>query len=591
MRLLLRVALTLFTLLAIWPAPGASAGTPPPNFNDTTVASGLSSPTAIAFLPGGGGLLVTEKGGALKLVNFGTVTTLVTVPVCTDSEMGLLGVAVDPGFSNNSGFIYLYRSNPGPSGCATASGRFNQVVRVTMTNGSVDINSLTVLLSGIQTDNGNHDAGTVRIGPDGKLWVSVGDTGVGDSGGPGASTNPYAQDLNSLNGKILRLELNGAPAAGNPFIGQIGKRPEIYAYGFRNPFRFGFEPVTGKAWVGDVGQSTREELDVIQSGKDYSWPYCEGTLPTGCEHPGDVLPILDYPRTGTGALGATIIGGAFAPSGFSLFGGDYFFADYIASKIYSAPVTAARDDLAAYPSDFVTGASGPVDVQFGPDGALYYVAINTGEVREVTPNYARPKGATPLRASLVPAYKACASPNRSHGGPLAVLSCNPPVQESSFLTVGTLDANGAAPNSVGWVRLNVVPGDPMTPPDEADVKLDTKITDVRSKTDLADYVGELQTRLPIRVTDLNNAPPAGSAATTTDTAFAFTVPCTVTADAAIGSTCTVATTADAVLPGSIKEEVRSNWQINQIEVLDGGADGLASTAGNTVFARQGVFAP
>src|SRR5207245_8050483 len=134
----------------------------------------------------------------------------------------------------------------------------------------------------------------------------------------------------------------------------------------------------------------------------------------------------------------------------------------------TAPVTPARDDLAAYPTDFVTGAAGPVDVQFGPDGALYYVAINSGEVREVTPNYARPKGATPLRASLVPAYRSCTSPNRMHGGPLAGGSCNPPVQQSNFLTVGTPDANGAAAKSIGSVRLDVMPGDPSTTADEAD---------------------------------------------------------------------------------------------------------------------------
>ena len=591
------MAVVVTALFALWPAASASAGTPPANFNDTVVASGLGSPTAIAFLPGGGGMLVTEKGGALKLVNqtSGAVSTLVSIPVCTDSEMGLLGVAVDPSFTNTNGnlngFIYLYRTNPSATGCASSTGRFNQVVRVTMVNGTVNIASLTVLLSGIQTDNGNHDGGTVRIGPDGKLWVSVGDTGVGDMGNPGDSTNPYSQDLNSLNGKLLRLELSGAPAAGNPFVGQPGKRGEIYAYGFRNPFRFDFEPVTGKAWLGDVGQSTREELDVLQSGGNYSWPYCEGTLPAGCQHPGDVAPILDYPRSGTGALGATIIGGDFAPSGFSTFGGDYFFGDYVASKLYRAPLNGARTNLAAYPTDFVTGAGGPTDVQFGPDGALYYVAINTGEVREVTPNYARPKGATPLRASLVPAYKTCTAPNRQHGGPLSVLSCNPPVQESGFLTVGTNDANGANPNSVGSVRLDVMDGNPSTPADEADVRIDASITDVRRQTDLTDYTGELQGRLPIRITDRNNSPPAGSAATMADTSFVFTIPCSVTVDPSIGSTCSVSTTADGVVPGSIKEEVRSNWQIGQIDVLDGGSDGLASTTPNTIFARQGIFTP
>ena len=122
-------------------------------------------------------MLVTEKGGALKLVQGGAATTLTTVPVCTASEMGLLGIAIDPAFNTN-GFVYLYRTKPAPpSGCATSTGRFNQVVRVTMSGNTVVAGSLTELLTGIRTDGGNHDGGTLRIGPDGKLWVSVGDTG------------------------------------------------------------------------------------------------------------------------------------------------------------------------------------------------------------------------------------------------------------------------------------------------------------------------------------------------------------------------------------------------------------------------------
>jgi glucose/arabinose dehydrogenase len=576
---------TLLALVAVTPA--AQAGTPPSIFSDNAVVSGLNAPTAIAFLPDGR-MLVTEKGGALKLVSGGSATTLATIPVCTASEMGLLGVAVDPGFAGDSGFVYLYRSAPAATGCASSTGRFNQIVRVTMANGTVDVATLTVLLTGIATDGGNHDGGGLRIGPDGKLWASVGDSGIGDFGNPGDSTNPYSQDLASLNGKILRIELSGAPAAGNPFIGTPGARPEIYAYGFRNPFRFGFDPVTGRAWVGDVGQSTLEELDVVQPGGDYSWPYCEGSLPAGCMHPGDVAPFFDYPRS----FGTTVIGGAFAPEGFGSFGGQYFFADYGASKIYSATPTPAHDDIAA-PVDFVTSAQGPVDIVFGPGSALYYVALNGGSVRKVTPNYPRPKGASPLRASLVPAYAACTSANRTHGAPLAFGSCTPPALQSSFLTGGTPDSNGVPANSVGFVTLRAVQGDPATPADEADIRLATTITDVRNRANLSDYSGELQARLPIRITDRDNPPSAGGsgAGTTQDGTFAFTVPCTTTADNSVGSTCMVSTTADAVTPGVIKEAMRTVWQVGQIDVTDGGADGQVGTPDNTVFARQGVFVP
>ena len=428
---ILRGLLTLLVLLAF--VPTAHAATPAPGFGDTLVAGGLTQPTAIAFLPDGR-LLVTEKAGALRLVTGGTTTTLITIPVCTTTdgsftEMGLLGVAVDPNFASN-GFIYLYRTNPGvTSGCSNAVDRFNQVVRVTMQGGTIDPASLTVLLSGMRTQTGNHNGGTVRIGPDGKLYVSVGDSGLGDQNPlPGQAQNPYAQDLNALEGKVLRLELDGSPAAGNPFIGQPGKRGEVWAYGFRNPWRFGFDPVTGLPWLGDVGQHTIEELDIVVSGGNYAWPHCEGTLPQGCQQANDVDPIFEYPHTGPDSLGEVIIGGAFAPSGFGLFGGHYFFADPSAGKIYRAAPNAAHDDLAGAPADFVTGANGyPADIVFGPDGGLYYVSFNAGEVRRVEPiNPPRPAGASPLRASLVLAYATCLNPNRQHGPPLSSGSCHPP---------------------------------------------------------------------------------------------------------------------------------------------------------------------
>jgi glucose/arabinose dehydrogenase len=152
----------------------AAAGTPAAGFTDSLVVGGLSAPIALAFLPDGS-LLIAEKGGAPKLFAGGTTRTLVTIPVCTASEMGLLGVAVDPNVSS-TGFIYLYRTKAGAGGCGTPAGRFNQVVRVTLADGVVNPSSLTELLSGIATDQGNHDGGVLRIGPDAKLWVGVGDT-------------------------------------------------------------------------------------------------------------------------------------------------------------------------------------------------------------------------------------------------------------------------------------------------------------------------------------------------------------------------------------------------------------------------------
>jgi glucose/arabinose dehydrogenase len=376
------LAQALLLLGAMSLASPARAGVPVPGFDETVFQGGLSAPVAIAFLPDGR-MLIAEKGGALKLSAGSSVSTLITIGVCTAAEMGLLGVAVDPNFGSN-GFIYLYRTD-NSAGCGSATGRFNQVVRVTMGPGdTVNQASLVVLLTGIRTDAGNHDGGVLRIGPDSKLYVGVGDTGLGDNRGPGTSINPYSQDLNSLNGKVLRLNLDGSIPSDNPFFNQAGKRGEIFAYGFRNPFRFGFDPMTGKLWVADVGDLTVEELDIVTSGGNYAWPHCEGTLPSGCENPGDIDPIFTYPHSGGSSLGTCIIGGAFAGPSFGGFNNDYFFGDCTSHRLFHAVPNGSRDDIGTPPL-FVDAADTPSDVIFGPDGALYYVAVDAGAVRRVAP--------------------------------------------------------------------------------------------------------------------------------------------------------------------------------------------------------------
>jgi hypothetical protein len=200
----------------------------------------------------------------------------------------------------------------------------------------------------------------------------------------------------------------------------------------------------------------------------------------------------------------------------------------------------------------------------------------------VLDGYARPRGATPLFASLVPAYKSCSAPNSSHGAPLSFQSCNPPELESQFLTVGTPDSNGKAPKSVGSVLFSVIP---------ADVRIAVSLTDVRRQSDLEDYTGELEADPNLRITDRQSGAASDTPTTVGDLAFPVTVPCAGTADTTIGATCAITTTADSVLPGTVSEGKRAIWQLGQLEVFDGGPDGLASTEDNTVFARQGIFVP
>jgi len=214
--------------------------------------------------------------------------------------------------------------------------------------------------------------------------------------------------------------------------------------------------------------------------------------------------------------------------------------------------------------------------------------------------HVRPKGATPLRVSLVPAYEQCTTPNVTHGPPLAFQSCSPPVPSSNFLTVGTPDANGAAAKSIGSLRLDVK----ATSPEDLLYRL--TITDVRCRpgTDAAvcsganaadgpDYSGELQSNAIIRITDHYNGQSLDEAATVQDIPFPVNAPCTNTADTTTGGVCSVTTSSMYYCPPSctIVEGQRTVVEIAQVEVSDGGADGRVATADNTIFMRQGVFIP
>lgn len=206
--------------------------------------------------------------------------------------------------------------------------------------------------------------------------------------------------------------------------------------------------------------------------------------------------------------------------------------------------------------------------------------------------YPRPKGATPLRVSLVPAFKPCTSPNERHGAPLSYGSCDPPVQASSYLTVGAPDANGQPAKSVGSVRFDVFycPACVGPGPTE-DVRINFSLTDVRNKSDLSDYTGELQANVPLRITDRDNGPSETDPATVEDFPFKFAAPCAATSDTTVGSSCALSSSIDALVPGAIKQGKRAIWQMGPVQVDDGGSSGTAGASDATLFEDQGVFVP
>ena len=247
------------------------------------------------------------------------------------------------------------------------------------------------------------------------------------------------------------------------------------------------------------------------------------------------------------------------------------------------------------PDQAEVGGSGVTFVSWSDGGARAHditsPATPATYTARFTDSYARPQGATPSRFSLVVAYPRCDTPDRVHGPPLEYASCADPEPESGHLTTGTPDSNGQGANLVGKVRLAVRPGDPATPADEADVILIVELSDVRESPTLADYTGELEANVGLRITDTLSGTGA-EAGTLTDQALRATVPCAGTSSAQVGSTCELNTTLDALVPGVAVERGRAIWEMGQVVVNDGGSDGDADTSGdNTVFARPGIFIP
>ncbi|PWU19016.1 MAG: hypothetical protein C5B48_14135 [Candidatus Rokuibacteriota bacterium] len=211
------------------------------------------------------------------------------------------------------------------------------------------------------------------------------------------------------------------------------------------------------------------------------------------------------------------------------------------------------------------------------------------------PGFPRPKGASPLSVSLVPAFEQCGSPNTTHGAPLAFGSCGPPAQTSTYLTVGTPDANGNAAASLGRAQLTPITGD---------VRVQTSITDVRCSISgppgcaggpLSDYTGSLREMFSLQIDDQYNGGRAVESATGPNAPpyqmpYLFVIPCTATGGAP-GASCTLDTTANALIPGSIREGKRMLWELGQIQVWDAGEDGNPNSDDNTLFEVQGLFAP
>lgn len=394
----------------------------PANFIDEPFITGLAQPRAFAFTPDGRVLLVESGSETSQDINVASIRVFkngqlltqraATFNICGDGERGLLGIALDPDFENN-GYLYVYysrQSGVSPS-CQSSSptvGPRNRVSRLKMTGDVVDMSSERVLIDTIYTETGIHNAGDLHFSSDGYLYISVGENG----------DSTLAQQLNNLNGKILRIkpstdDAGGYSTSGNPFDTAanaqscgIAPQPfasgpcrEVYAYGFRNPFRFAIQEGGANIFVNDVGGGAWEEVDKLGAGSNYGWPVREGPCNAGnlCNYPpltpsGFADPIYAYSHFVQNTLVDTAVtGGAFIP-GNTTFPAEYH-GNYIVVDGYQGFMRRLADDAQTLTwepvsPDFSTDAYGVISLQTGPDGNLYYIRLdnssaNASEIRRI----------------------------------------------------------------------------------------------------------------------------------------------------------------------------------------------------------------
>jgi glucose/arabinose dehydrogenase len=356
----------------------------------TRVATFFTQPLFVGAPPGDTGrLFVVEKTGAIKIIDLASGQVLptpfldVSSQVLTDGERGLLGLAFDPDFATN-GFFYVNLSSTNGN---TEIRRYH----VSSNPNVADTTSATTILSIDQSEFNNHKGGWLGFGPDGDLYISVGD------GGGSGDTLHSGQNIDSLRGKILRIDvhspsdpgLNYHIPADNPFVGQPGARGEIFALGLRNPWRPSFDRATGDLYIADVGQNTWEEIDIGQKGANYGWNHFEGPalFPGGdAISTGPVVaPIYSYNHNGTSA---SITGGYVYRGDGAALQGQYFFADFVQGKVFTLAFNGSAWVATDRTSQIVTDVGAlTLPSSFGEDGRgnLYIVDFGGGNIFRLTP--------------------------------------------------------------------------------------------------------------------------------------------------------------------------------------------------------------
>jgi glucose/arabinose dehydrogenase len=349
-------------------------------------ASGLSAPVFVTSAKDGTGrLFIVEQGGRIRIYKNGAVQGTpflsITSQVSKGSEQGLLGLAFHPDFATNRKLYVNFTDVNGDT--------IIRQYRTSSTNPNVVATSSAVTILKVAQPYDNHNGGMLAFGPDGYLYIGLGD------GGSGGDPGNRAQSKDTLLGKILRIDVNGTTSttryrnpSSNPFVGVPG-RDEIWQFGLRNPWRFSFDRANGNLWIGDVGQDAWEEVDrAVRTssgagrGVNWGWRVLEGfhcyNPSTGCSSTGKTMPVLEYDHGGgrCSVTGGYVYRGSAVP----VLVGGYVFADFCSGEMWVINATSASPatrtlllDTDATISSFGEGSTGELYVVDRGAGRLYQV--------------------------------------------------------------------------------------------------------------------------------------------------------------------------------------------------------------------------
>ena len=368
----------------------------PPSLTPQPFVSGLAAPVEIAHANDSSGrLLVLEQAGRVRVIRNGQLLSTPFLnltpanggPVIANGEQGLLGIAFHPAYASNGRFfVYYTRARTGdPNGSDIVVARYQR----SSANADVaDPASASIVLVIPHPTHSNHNGGKLAFGPDGYLYVAVGD------GGGGGDPFNAGQSLADLRGKILRIDVDAASPYAipptNPFANSTDPsvRKEIWAYGLRNPWKLSFDRLTGDVFIADVGQDAWEEVNFeprATGGRNYGWRVFEGTHcfspPSGCSLAGHVPPIIEYPHNASGGFSVT---GGYRYRGGALpaLAGYYVYGDYVSGRVWAAGPDAG-------PATWVPTQVASVSTlsAFGEDesGELYAASHGAGTIVRLTP--------------------------------------------------------------------------------------------------------------------------------------------------------------------------------------------------------------